>query len=104
VKNEAEILFEKHLAELGIEFSREYKFHPFRLWRFDFLLAPEKDQVAVEIEGGIYSNGRHNRGKGYQGDLDKYNQAAAMGYKVFRFSSADVLRGRAKAFLAEHLK
>lgn len=102
MKNEAHILFEKHLQELGYgSWETEARFHPERKWRFDFLL-PGK--VAVEIEGAIFANGRHTRGKGYQGDLDKYNQATAMGYKVFRFSTQDVLRGRAKAFLAEHLK
>lgn len=105
-----EILFEKHLRELGLTFFPEYHFHPGRKWRFDYILTNPSGAfvvgqgVAIEIEGGTWTNGRHSRGKGYQADLDKYNAATAMGYKVFRFSTQDILRGRAKAFLQEHLK
>jgi|SRR5882672_9223059 len=99
--NVAHILFEKHLRELGLDYVKEYRFHPTRKWKFDYLCKPD---VAIEIEGGIWSGGRHTRGKGYQSDLDKYNQATMMMYKVLRFSTTDVLRGRAKAFLAAHLQ
>ena len=64
--------------------QREYKFHPTRRWRFDFAW-PEK-KVAVEIEGGVYIDGRHTRGKGYERDLEKYNAAVTDGWKVFRFT------------------
>ena len=106
MKSEPELLFEKHLAELGLEFRREWRFHPTRRWRFDFALGLsysegrfEPNRIAIEIEGGIYTQGRHTRGKGFQADLDKYNHATAMGWRVFRFSTRDVLRGRAKDFL-----
>ena len=95
-----EILFEKHLGELGLKFQREFRFHPTRKWKFDFLL-PDF-HIAIEIEGGSWTQGRHTRGAGFQADLDKYNQATAMGYRVLRFSTRDALTGRAKAFLAEH--
>lgn len=104
--NPAHILFEKHLCELGLKFEREFRFHPERRWRFDYSVLPKNPYahaVAIEIEGAIFSRGRHTRGAGYQKDLDKYNHATAMGWKVFRFSTNDVLHGRAKAFLAQHL-
>lgn len=104
--NPAHILFEKHLRELGLKFEREFRFHPERKWRLDYSVLPRNEYahaVAVEIEGAIWTNGRHTRGKGYQADLDKYNAATAMGYQVYRFSTNDVLHGRAKAFLAEHV-
>jgi very-short-patch-repair endonuclease len=106
MKQPAHILFEKHLGELGQEYVKEYRFHDKRKWRFDYLLCNSPEcftEIAVEIEGAIWSRGRHTRGKGYQADLDKYNHATMMGFKVLRFSTEDVLRGRAKAFLAEHL-
>ncbi|SRR6266446_2339022 len=99
-KSTAAILFEKHLGELDIWFEREYRFHKTRKWRFDYVLSAS---VAVEIEGAIWQQGRHTRGKGYQADLDKYNSATMLGWRVLRFSTQDILRGRAKAFLAEHL-
>ena len=80
---------EQHFAQLCRtlkmpEPQREHKFHPTRRWRFDFAW-PEK-KVAVEIEGGVYIDGRHTRGKGYERDLEKYNAAVADGWKVFRFT------------------
>lgn len=73
----------------------EFQFHERRKWRFDYIAKG----VGIEIEGGIWMQGRHTRGKGFQNDLDKYNEAAALGYRVFRFSTADVLKGRAAEML-----
>jgi hypothetical protein len=105
--NPAHLLFEKHLQELGIAWNDEWRFHPTRKWRFDYVLYTGKNElsgIAVEIEGSIWSRGRHTRGKGFQADIDKYNCATMRGWRVLRFSTDDVLRGRAKAFLAAHLK
>ena len=101
--NPAHILLEKHLNELGFDVVPEYRFHEERRWRFDYLIKSEAVRVAIEIEGAIWSRGRHTRGKGYQADLDKYNHAVMMGYRVLRFSTEDVMRGRAKAFLASYI-
>ena len=100
-KNEAGDLMAIHLAELGYEFIREYKFHHSRLWRFDFLLA--ESSVAVEIEGGIWSKGRHIRGAGFLADMEKYNTATMQGYRVLRFSTQQVLTGEAKKWLKVNL-
>lgn len=107
--NEASLLLEKHLTELGLRFEREFTFAKIigRKWRFDYVIVADRRiegrGVAIEIEGAIWAKGRHTRGKGYQGDLDKYNHATMMGYRVLRFSTEDVLRGRARAFLKMHL-
>jgi hypothetical protein len=109
--NEAHILFEKHLAELGLQFRREWRFHPLRKWRFDYVLGDfvnghwEPNRVGIEIQGGFYrGKGGHNSINGMQRDMDKLNASVMLGWRVLHFSTADVLRGRAKAFLAEHLK
>jgi very-short-patch-repair endonuclease len=65
-----------------VELVREHKFCESRRWKFDF--AHVESKVAVEIEGGIWTGGRHTRGSGYQKDCEKYNAAAAMGWRVFR--------------------
>lgn len=94
------ILLGIHLTELGYRnFKREVSFVDDRDWRFDFAL--EQRRVAIEIEGGIWTSGRHVRGRGYQEDLDKYNRATAIGWRIFRFSVEDVLTGKARATLAE---
>jgi hypothetical protein len=43
--------------------------------------------VAVELEGGVYTNGRHTRGKGFEADATKYNAAASEGWVVFRLTA-----------------
>ena len=62
----------------------EFCFHPTRKWRFDF--AVPSLMIAIEIEGGVYSRGRHTRGKGYINDMEKYNAAQLLGWQVFRFT------------------
>lgn len=62
----------------------EYRFHPKRRWRFDY--AWPEYLVAVELEGGVWSNGRHVRPKGFEGDCEKYNAAAVRGWRVLRFT------------------
>lgn len=43
--------------------------------------------VAVELEGGVWSGGRHTRGRGFIEDCDKYNAATGLGWAIFRFTS-----------------
>ncbi|KWQ05257.1 hypothetical protein SE27_08295 [Acinetobacter harbinensis] len=81
------------LKALKIEFEQEFKFHPKRKWRADFHLVEK--MILVEVEGGIWSGGRHTRGKGYLGDMEKYNAATVMGYRVIRFSTEQVISGLA---------
>jgi very-short-patch-repair endonuclease len=68
----------------GFSPIEEYRFHPKRRWRFD-LAIPEL-KIAVEIEGGTWIQGRHTRAKGYQRDMEKYNAAQMLGWKVFRYA------------------
>ena len=95
----ANALLEMHMTELGLPFLREFQFCPGRKWRFDYLLKDGK--TAIEIEGAIFTGGRHTRGAGFQRDMEKYNTATALGFRVYRFSTQDVLKGRAKEFLRE---
>lgn len=70
---------------------REHRFHPVRQWRFD-LAFPER-MVAVEVDGAVYAQGRHTRGKGFEDDCVKMNQAAVLGWRVFRYSTGQVKKG-----------
>lgn len=90
-QSEGEQTLGMQLKALKIAFKSEFRFHPTRKWRADFHI--EGTKLLVEVEGGIWSGGRHTRGNGYLGDMDKYNAATAMGYQVFRFSTEQVISG-----------
>lgn len=105
----APLLLEKHLAELGLKFIKEFAFALPRKWRFDYVIegfvsgcALLCGSVAIEIEGGIWTNGAHVRGKHYESDMAKYNAAAMAGYRVLRFSCEQVLNGTAREFISKH--
>jgi very-short-patch-repair endonuclease len=86
-KSHLEIFFHRFLIaqKLDALFTREYHFHPLRKWRFDF--ADAKNKIAVELEGGVWVEGRHNRGSGFTKDAEKYNEAASLGWRILRYTS-----------------
>jgi very-short-patch-repair endonuclease len=84
----------------GPALEKEFRFHPTRRWRADFAHLPSR--TLIEIEGGIYINGRHNRGAGFAADLEKYLEANLAGWRVVRLGpnelTAEVI-GRLVALL-----
>ena len=83
---------------------REHRFSEAtkRRWRFDFAWPHFK--IAVEIEGLIHfgknpdgstKTSRHQTSRGYQNDLNKYNQGVLEGWHVLRFSQHQVKTGQA---------
>jgi len=102
----------------------ERKFHPVRKWRFDY--AWPEYLIAVEVEGGAFSRpvkcnhcnqfvthrtktgktikvmegGRHNTGKGFTNDLEKYQAAFALGWRVLRVSPKQARNGEAIEIIA----
>jgi hypothetical protein len=75
----------------------QYKFHPTRQWHAD--IAFPALMIIVEIEGGIWSGGRHVRGQGFEDDCVKYNTAESMGWHVIRLTAAQVHDGRGLEWL-----
>ena len=69
----------------GPELEREYRFDPERRWRADF--AHPESRTLIEIEGGTWGYGRHNRAQGYAADCEKYNAAQLAGWTVFRLTT-----------------
>lgn len=91
--SEGEEILGLQLKALNIAFEREFRFCSTRRWRADFHLIGK--MILVEVEGGVWSNGRHTRGKGYIADMEKYNTAQNLGYRVLRFETAQVKSGMA---------
>ena len=80
---QAKELFPKLCVAAGLKApAMEVRFHPTRKWRFDFCWIMSK--VALEVEGGVWTKGRHTRGSGFLKDVEKYNEAVRMGWKLFR--------------------
>lgn len=69
-------------SELHAECVKEHRFYQPRKWRFDYALPRYK--IAVEVEGGVWTAGRHIRPQGFLGDIEKYNTATLLGWRVFR--------------------
>lgn len=70
--------------------AREWKFHSQRDWRFDFALIEHK--LAIELQGlgrGKGGKGRHQTVDGMRKQHEKLNAAAALGWRVMFFLSAD---------------
>lgn len=73
--------------------QHEFRFHPKRLWPFDFAWPLYK--IALEVEGGIWKKnggGRHNRPTGFLGDMEKYNTASSMGWIIIRTTPSELLK------------
>ena len=60
----------------------EFRFDPIRKWRFDWAWPDAK--LALEVDGGIWVQGRHSRGSGQVKEMEKFNAAAVAGWRVLR--------------------
>jgi len=80
----------------------EYVFARPRRWRFDF--AWPASMLAVEVEGGVWlASGHHSKGRGFEADCEKYNEAMLLGWRVLRVTPAMVSDGRALAWIERAL-
>jgi very-short-patch-repair endonuclease len=69
-------------AALHVECVKEFRFHPIRKWRYDYAILEHK--IALEVEGGVWTEGRHTRPRGFLGDIEKYNSGTIMGWMILR--------------------
>lgn len=77
-------------SELGFKVVKEYKFEPNRRWRADYFIPDLK--LCIEVEGGVWTNGRHTRGSGFLGDMEKYNAMTCKGFKLIRVTPTDLIK------------
>ena len=89
-------------SDIGVECIREYAFHPTRKWRFDYAIPEHK--IAIEVDGGVWINGRHNRASGYVKDLDKFNAAASMGWVALKFTPDQLYKSATFDLIRETIK
>jgi len=92
----------------------EVKFHPTRKWKFDMAFPPQK--IAVETEGGFFGVGKPCRSCGRRKvaghssiarlllDVEKYNAAVELGWRVLRYPPKMIESGEAVRQLERMLK
>ncbi|MSR15326.1 MAG: hypothetical protein EXR86_12340 [Gammaproteobacteria bacterium] len=105
-KSRLEEAFALQLKASGVLFHREFQFHPERRWRCDFRIptALGCQEIIVEIEGGVYTGGRHTRGRGFEADIEKYNELAIRGYLLLRGTALHVRNGNLCAWVGKALE
>ncbi len=96
------------LKAINVPFEREVQFakESGRKWRADFVVRQIRiilgshpptpmiiPPLLIEIDGGAYSGGRHVRGAGYAADIEKFNAAVLLGYRVLHFLPEQVESG-----------
>lgn len=94
MKSQLEETLALHIRAAGLPPPiREYKFHPIRKWRLDFSWPDRK--LATEVEGGIWTQGRHTHPTGYLADVEKYNHLSLMGWRLIRVTGDMIRKGEA---------
>lgn len=68
----------------------EFRFHQDRRWRFDFAWIGSR--VALEVQGGIFTGGRHVRGAALVKEYEKLNAAAVNRWRVLFCLPRDLQR------------
>ena len=97
-REKLEKAFEWQLKAAKINYETQFMWHPQRGWRADFYISSGGPtnwvDILVEIEGGNWIQGRHTRGKGFEVDVEKYNEAALLNYIVLRGTAKHVKSGQ----------
>jgi len=74
-----EYRFAAHHVGLGPRLRERLAAVGLKDWRFDKAWPDEK--VFAELQGGVWSGGRHVTGIGYEGDCEKLNAATLLGWR-----------------------
>ncbi len=94
------ILVKAFFASYGIPAPEfEYRFHPERKWRFDIAWPAgpgsqwqyANPAIFLEVQGGIWIKGGHNRGAQMKKDWEKYNTATTMGWRPLFVEPRDLI-------------
>jgi len=81
--------------EFGLTVFPEFYFDVERKWRIDYAIPLKKDgsklKLAIEVEGGAFTGGRHTRPMGFINDMEKYNKMSENGWILIRIIPANLL-------------
>lgn len=88
-----EAVMDLQFRAVGLKPERQYRFHDVRKWRLDFAFPDAK--VAIEVDGGTFTGGRHTRGRGYAEDCRKRAEAMLLGWRVLNATGEQVKSGEA---------
>ncbi len=82
-----------------VSFVREYRFHVERRWRLD--LAFVEQCLGIEVNGGLYTAGRHSRAAGQEADYEKFAELAIVGWRLIVVSTGQAWTERALSARAD---
>lgn len=100
--NDAQTLLVAQIMDIrGQVIAPEHQFHETRKWRIDVALVDPK--IAVEIDGGAWTQGRHGRGAGIEKDNEKYAALAIAGWRLIRCTPGQVKKGVVIAWIRQAL-
>lgn len=93
---EAELEDQKYKASVMRSFGLpdpvfEFKFHPTRKFRTDIYFEANGIKLAVEVEGGIWTGGRHINPVTFLQDMEKYNYYPLFGIFLLRCTPDQLL-------------
>lgn len=80
----------KYVDKAGRNRTRGWAFD--YAWTFDEIRSSRYCNLALEVEGGVWTGGRHTSGAGFVKDMEKYNEAAALEWRIIRVQPCDLLK------------
>lgn len=81
--------------------QRQARVIPGRRFAFDFYWPAQR--LAVEVDGGIWTGGRHATGTGIEADAEKFSLAAIEGIRVMRICKTHIRSGEAITWIEKAL-
>jgi hypothetical protein len=103
VDSEPEMKLYTRLQHTGLPLGvGQHRFVPGRMYRFDRAWVDQR--VAVEVQGGIWTGGRHARGSGIAAECVKLSIAAALGWRVLPVTVEMIESGQAVELIRQALE
>lgn len=101
--------FLTQLAMLKIQVEPEFRFHPERKWRADWVVLDhhgKRTKILIEYEGGLFmkSKSGHTSINGIHRDAEKANEASLMGFTLLRITPKHVVSGQALQWVERALR